>query len=209
MPPHRCGAASQPPSRRGQQRAAKLAATTARAAPEPAPEDPCVGQAASALVAHSSTQASSSATPSASAGSTRPLEGNADGVSEPAALRPRKGCRFLCAAVCFETPDPVNCARKSIRWAYDVASSLESTGLGGHDWYCGRAWCEHAATGGVGRDRGVFQQECARDKDKLNAFLKVRQKVIEKHAKRAANPKRSGGYMLFISMLSTSSTLAL
>ena len=97
----------------------------------------------------------------------------------------------MCGAICFETLDPINKKRPSIRWAYDTNETLRSNGQGSNDWYCGQAWAEQAAEAGH-RDRGPFQGALARDKDKLTSFLARRQGVIDRTVQRSLKPKRSG-----------------
>ena len=91
----------------------------------------------------------------------------------------QKTCAFLCGAICFETKDPCNKNRDSIRWAYDVAQESQSRGVGANDWYCERAWAEIAATT-QHRDRAQYQSDLSKDRDKLSAFLERRQQVIDR-----------------------------
>ena len=111
--------------------------------------------------------------------------------SSPA--KKRKACAFLCGAICFETEDPCNKNRDSIRWAYDVAKESRSSGEGANDWYCERVWAEEAAAT-EHRDRVQFQSDLSKDRDKLSAFLDRRQKVIERTlAKMSSEPKKRRG----------------
>ena len=105
-----------------------------------------------------------------------------------------KACSFLCGSVCFQTPDPVSPERDSIRWAYDSAADFVSKGEGASCWYCSRAWAENAHDSGH-RDRATFQKEIAKDKTKLEAFLRSRDKIVKrsKSALEAKAEKRSSG----------------
>ena len=117
--------------------------------------------------------------------------------SEAPAAKRAKTCSSLCGSVCYQTPDPVNPERDSIRWGYDLAADLESKGEGASCWYCTRAWADTAHET-VHRDRSRFQKDIAKDKTKLEAFLKCREKVVErtkvsfgsKLSKRAGGVKR-------------------
>ena len=91
----------------------------------------------------------------------------------------RKSCPFLCGAICFETKDPCNKNRDSIRWAYDSATSTRSSGEGQNDWYCERAWAAEAASSGH-RDRAQYQSDLSKDRDMLSRFLERRRRVIER-----------------------------
>ena len=105
----------------------------------------------------------------------------------------RKACTFLCGSVSFQSPDPVNPERDSIRWAYDRASDRESKGEGASCWYCWRAWAEIAQET-VHRDRSIFQKDIAKDKSKLEAFLKRREGVIARtRSSLDSKAKRAGG----------------
>jgi hypothetical protein len=109
----------------------------------------------------------------------------------------KQRCSFLCGSVCFETPDPIETSRASIRWAYDPPvsvgdppGSVQSLGTGLNDWYCERAWTEIAPST-EHRNRGIYQTELSKDRDKLTVFLDRRQKIVER--RKLATPKRRGG----------------
>ena len=120
--------------------------------------------------------------------------------------RQQKRCKFLCGSVCFQTPDPVSSERRSIRWAYDAADSVESTGQGANDWFCERAWSEQAPLE-MNRDRVAFQEAIAIDKEKLTRFLARRDAIIERCLKRATTPKRRGGTIVILSTMIRTTTL--
>ena len=87
-----------------------------------------------------------------------------DSISQAPAVpqtKKRKICTFLCGSVSFETPNPVDQERDSIRWAYDRATDLESKGEGASCWYCWRAWTETAQET-VHRDRSISRRTSRR-----------------------------------------------
>ncbi len=65
---------------------------------------------------------------------------------------------------------------------------------GNSDWYCERAWVEESAETGH-RDRHKLQEELGADKEKLNGFLKRRQKIVERTQQKLGGKyeKRRGG----------------
>ena len=86
-------------------------------------------------------------------------------------------------------------SRKSIRWAYDIADpSVPSTGQGGNDWFCERAWSDLAHTV-PGSNRAEYQKEFGRNNSVLAQFLARRKMVVKRCLNRASKPKRRGGFM--------------
>jgi hypothetical protein len=114
------------------------------------------------------------------------------GGSETKGVIKHKFCSYLCTSECWVTKDPVDEQRKSIRWLYDLADSVESNGKGSADYYCEGAFIDHCHEVGD-RDREKYQQELGKDREKLNLHLQRRAKVVARCLKRKSDGRRQGG----------------
>ena len=132
-------AAVSKPSKSGKPSKSSLPARASSMASRPTEARPRMprGQASAVKVTAPATPRSQEAPSSSTRAKVRAL-GDASAAVVPA--KRRKTCSFLCGAVCFQTPDPVDSSRPSIRWAYDLADVTSSTGEGANDWYCERTW---------------------------------------------------------------------
>ena len=132
------------------------------------------------------------------------ISGRADNDASEGKNKP---CSFLCGARCYITPDPVSEARSSIRWGRDGPDeTVPSSGDLSADYWCERTWATKVAATTTHRNRLLFQQEIAKDKDKHNMFLKARADYIAKQKELVSGKvqKRAGGHLFQHHVLSSS-----
>ena len=103
-------------------------------------------------------------------------------------------CQFLCGAIQGVTGDPVDSARRSIRWANESSIPDDPPNPKmprASCFYCNDAWRTEVAGQTAHRDRATFCQEAARDSDVRDKMKAPRDNIAAKlKAKKQADNKR-------------------